>query len=98
MIENLIKVGAFSSFGKTRAQLMKVYEMAVDSALSISRTTRNGQLDITSLLIDDSSEIGIKNIEKLIENLNDEKVYFVVGHLLGIGHNPGTPTILICTL
>ena len=51
---------AFSSFGKTRAQLLKVYEMAIDSAISISKTTKNGQLDITSLLVDDSSELGIK--------------------------------------
>jgi DNA polymerase-3 subunit alpha len=94
-IEALIKVGAFSSFGKTRAQLMKVYEMAVDSALSISRTTRNGQLDITSLLIDDSSEIGIKidypsasefKLEELLIMEKEIAGMFFSGHILDSYH------------
>ncbi|MBQ4510491.1 MAG: DNA polymerase III subunit alpha [Clostridia bacterium] len=60
-IESLIKVGAFTSLGKNRSQLMKVYENAVDSALSISRATRGGQLDMTSLMgEDDLKETTIK--------------------------------------
>ena len=60
-IEALIKVGAFTSLGKNRSQLIKVYENAVDSALSISRGTRDGQLDMTSLMgEDDLKEATIK--------------------------------------
>ncbi len=90
-IEALIKVGAFSCFGKTRAQLMKVYEMAIDSAVSISRTTRNGQLDITSLLVDDSSELGIKidyppatefKLEELLIMEKEIAGMFFSGHIL----------------
>lgn len=90
-IEALIKVGAFSSFGKTRSQLIKVYEMAIDSALSISRTTRNGQLDITSLLVDDSTELGIKidyppasefKLEELLIMEKEIAGMFFSGHIL----------------
>ena len=60
-IEALIKVGAFTSLGKNRSQLIKVYENAVESALSISRATQGGQLDMTSLMgEDDLKETTIK--------------------------------------
>ena len=52
-IEALIKVGAFTSLGKNRSQLMKVFENAVEGALSISKTTQGGQLDITALMGED---------------------------------------------
>ncbi len=53
-IEALIKVGAFTSLGKNRSQLMKVYEKAIENAMSISRSTRGGQLDMMSLMGDDN--------------------------------------------
>lgn len=60
-IEALIKVGAFTSLGKNRSQLIKVYENAVESALSISRATQGGQLDMTSLMGEnDLKETSIK--------------------------------------
>ena len=49
-VEALIKSGAFDVFGKKRAQLFRVYEAAIDGAHSISKTTANGQLDITQLM------------------------------------------------
>ncbi|MBQ7788180.1 MAG: DNA polymerase III subunit alpha [Clostridia bacterium] len=49
-VESLIKAGAFDSLGKYRSQLLYVFEGAIDSALSISRTTAHGQLDITQLM------------------------------------------------
>ena len=49
-VESLIKAGAFDSLGKHRAQLYRVYELAIDGAHSISKTTANGQLDITALM------------------------------------------------
>ena len=53
-IEALIKVGAFTSLGKNRSQLLKVYENAIENAMSITRSTRGGQLDMMSLMGDDS--------------------------------------------
>ena len=52
-VEALIKAGAFDVFGKKRSQLFRVYEAAIDGAHSISRTTANGQLDITQLMTGD---------------------------------------------
>lgn len=49
-VESLIKAGAFDSLGKRRAQLYRVYESAIDGAQSLSRTTANGQLDITQFM------------------------------------------------
>ena len=49
-VEALIKAGAFDSLGKRRSQLYRVFEMAIDGAHSISKTTANGQLDITQLM------------------------------------------------
>ena len=49
-VESLIKAGAFDSLGKYRSQLFRVYEAAIDGAHSISKTTANGQLDITQLM------------------------------------------------
>ncbi len=45
-LESLIKAGAFDSFGKTRYQLIAVYEEALDGVQRISKSTQNGQLDI----------------------------------------------------
>ena len=49
-VEALIKSGSFDSLGKFRSQLYRVYEAAIDGAHSISKTTANGQLDITQLM------------------------------------------------
>ncbi len=49
-VEALIKSGSFDVFGKHRSQLYRVYEAAIDGAHSISKTTANGQLDITQLM------------------------------------------------
>ena len=49
-VESLIKAGAFDSLGRSRAQLYRVFEAAIDGAHSISKTTANGQLDITGLM------------------------------------------------
>ncbi|MBQ7352976.1 MAG: DNA polymerase III subunit alpha [Clostridia bacterium] len=48
-VESLIKAGAFDSLGKKRSQLYYTYEIALDNAISIAKTTKNGQIDITQL-------------------------------------------------
>ena len=62
-VEALIKSGAFDVFGKRRSQLFRVYEMAIDSAHSISKTTANGQLDITQLMTGDEIASTIPKID-----------------------------------
>lgn len=49
-VESLIKAGAFDSLGIHRSRLLAVYQEIVDSAASISKTTSNGQLDLTLLM------------------------------------------------
>ena len=48
-VESLIKAGAFDSLGKKRSQLFYTYETTLDNAISIAKTTKNGQIDITQL-------------------------------------------------
>ena len=62
-VESLIKSGAFDSFGKHRSQLYRVYEAAIDGAHSISKTTANGQLDITQLMTGEEIANTIPKIE-----------------------------------
>ena len=62
-VESLIKAGAFDSFGKYRSQLYRVYEGAIDGAHSISKTTANGQLDITQLMTGEEIASTIPKIE-----------------------------------
>ena len=62
-VEALIKAGAFDTFGKHRSQLYRVYEMAIDGAHSISKTTANGQLDITQLMTGEEIASTIPKIE-----------------------------------
>ncbi len=91
-IEALIKVGAFTSLKKSRSQLLKIYEYAVDSAISISRSTKDGQLDMTSLMAEeDIKEAGIKisypdikefEINELLLMEKDISGFFFSGHIL----------------
>ena len=62
-VESLIKAGAFDSLGKHRSQLYRVYELAIDGAHSISKTTANGQLDITQLMTGDEIANTVPKIE-----------------------------------
>ena len=62
-VEALIKSGAFDTFGKKRSQLYRVYESAIDGAHSISKTTANGQLDITQLMTGEEVANTIPKIE-----------------------------------
>ena len=62
-LESLIKAGAFDSFGKTRRQLICVYEQALDTVQRISKTTKNGQLDIFQFFSADEVEGTVPKIE-----------------------------------
>jgi len=48
MIESLIKVGAFDSFGVYRSRLLASYEALIDNQQNISRNNLSGQLDMFS--------------------------------------------------
>lgn len=62
-VEALIKAGAFDSLGKKRSQLYYVYEKALENAISISKTTANGQLDITQLFSEEELMDTLPKIE-----------------------------------
>lgn len=61
-VEALIKSGAFDSFGRYRSQLFRVYESAIDGANAITKSTANGQLDITQLMSADDLSTTIPKI------------------------------------
>ncbi len=48
MVESLIKVGAFDSFGVYRSQLLASYEALIDTELQKNRNNLSGQLDMFS--------------------------------------------------
>ena len=50
MVESLIKVGAFDSFGVYRSRLLASYEVLIDNQQSINRNNLSGQLDMFSSL------------------------------------------------
>ena len=51
MVESLIKVGAFDSFGVYRSQLLASYESLIDTAQQKNRNNLSGQLDMFSNVI-----------------------------------------------
>ena len=62
-VEALIKAGAFDSLGNNRSQLYCIYENAVDLALSMSRASANGQIDIMQFLTDEEIAESMPKIE-----------------------------------
>ncbi|WP_298030779.1 DNA polymerase III subunit alpha [uncultured Dysosmobacter sp.] len=48
-VENLIRSGAFDSFGARRSQLIKVYEKVLDSTAAQQRQNLEGQMDFFSM-------------------------------------------------
>ncbi|WP_298022678.1 DNA polymerase III subunit alpha [uncultured Dysosmobacter sp.] len=48
-VENLIRSGAFDSFGARRSQLIRVYEKVMDSAAVQQRQNLDGQMDFFSM-------------------------------------------------
>ena len=62
-VEALIKAGAFDSLGKKRSQLFYIYEKALENAISISKTTANGQIDITQLFSEEELSETLPKIE-----------------------------------
>ena len=51
VVENLIRCGAFDSFGLKRAVLMNVYEKVLDDAVSQQKNVMPGQVDMFSTLL-----------------------------------------------
>ena len=54
MIESLIKVGAFDSLGVFRSQLLTSYETIIDTEMQKTRNNLAGQLDMFSMLSDET--------------------------------------------
>ena len=80
-VENLIRSGAFDSFGSHRSQLMKVYEAVMDSVASQQKQNLEGQLDFFSIAAENNDaaasvkEIPLPNIPEFSpqELMNMEK-------------------------
>ncbi len=80
-VENLIRSGAFDSFGVKRSQLLSVYERVMDSIAASSRQNVEGQLDFFSMANATSEapaavkEIGLPDIPEFTaqELMNMEK-------------------------
>ena len=52
VVENLIRSGAFDSFGLKRSVLMSVYEKVLDNAVSEQKSLMPGQMDMFSMMTD----------------------------------------------
>ena len=54
VIENLIKAGAFDGFGRTRRQLMSVYNRILDNAQETAKSNLAGQMTLFDILPEES--------------------------------------------
>ena len=80
-VENLIRSGAFDSFGSHRSQLMKVYEAVMDSVAAQQKENLEGQIDFFSMAAENNDsaavvkEIPLPNIPEFSpeELMNMEK-------------------------
>lgn len=61
-LENLIKCGAFDSFGHRRAQLLRVYEQVLDAGVSDRRKNVDGQMGLFDTMEDEPQKISLPNI------------------------------------
>ncbi len=57
-VESLIKCGAFDSLGVYRSKLLAAYETIIDDNIARRRVNSDGQLDMFSVLSDDSGDSG----------------------------------------
>ncbi|MDR1940161.1 MAG: DNA polymerase III subunit alpha [Clostridiales bacterium] len=70
MIESLIKGGAFDCFGKTRSQLMSVYERIADIAASDKKNKESGQLSFFDAEMEELQiNVDYPDIEEFKDNL-----------------------------
>ena len=62
-VENLIRSGAFDSFGSHRSQLIKVYESVMDSVAAQQKQNLEGQMDFFSMAAENNdSAAAVKEI------------------------------------
>lgn len=61
VVENLIRCGAFDSFGLKRAVLMGVYEKVLDDAVKEQKSVMPGQLDMFGSMMDSSISLAKDN-------------------------------------
>ncbi|MEA4861986.1 MAG: DNA polymerase III subunit alpha [Victivallaceae bacterium] len=91
MLENLIRAGAFDSFGLRRSQLMAVAEPTMRFAQSAARERKSGQRSLFELL-DETEQDGIMNIpapdipefdpEEILRSEKELLGFYVTGHPL----------------
>jgi DNA polymerase-3 subunit alpha len=70
MLESLIKGGAFDGFGRTRSQLMSVYEYAADAVSGDKKNKGSGQMSLFDAEIDELRiNVAYPNLAEYTENL-----------------------------
>lgn len=62
VLENLIKCGAFDSFGHKRAQLLRVYEQVLDAGTNDRKRNLDGQIGLFETMDDEPDEIQLPDI------------------------------------
>ena len=89
-IENFIKCGAFDSFGKTRKQMMMVYNDICDSISQERKSAMEGQVSFFDIVDDDNKEkykikypdCGEFDADEMLEFEKDIVGIYVSGHPL----------------
>ncbi|MBR1988330.1 MAG: DNA polymerase III subunit alpha [Clostridia bacterium] len=75
-LESLIKSGAFDCFGKTRSQLMTVFPIIVDRALSRRSELSDGQMNLFGDIIEDTSLFEEEEWPKMNEYISSVKLQY----------------------
>jgi len=87
-VESMIKSGAFDCFGKTRSQLMGVYQIAVQRAVEDKRRSATGQIDMFGTMFDQddvANDLEYPNQEEFIPKIKLKMEKEVAGVYLS-GH------------
>ncbi len=75
-LEALIKSGAFDCFGKTRSQLMTVFPIIVDRAMSRRSELSDGQMNLFGDIIEDTSLFEDEEWPKMNEYISSVKLQY----------------------
>ncbi len=89
LVENLIYAGAFDCFGKTRSQLINVYEDVVDRVAVIAKQRESNQMSLFGLLSTDENKIEVNypnlrefDVKVKLTHEKDVIGVYVTGHPL----------------
>jgi len=76
MIENLIKSGAFDTFGHNRRQMMSIYQQMIDAQIKQSKDMISGQISLFDLVDDSQKEAFEIKMPKVSEYIKEDVLNF----------------------